>query len=168
MSGASIDVRIDDRAVKAAFRRLAIAFSGDTRPVMAAIGSALVGSTQRRFASQTDPDGNHWLANRTGYGATKRNVRILTESGRLRSSINSRPSQNEVRIGTNVVYAAIHQFGGTISAKGGGFLSFRIGGQFVKVRSVKIEARPYLGISTDDREEVKDIVFGFIDRLTAR
>lgn len=168
MSGASIDVRIDDRAVKAAFRRLAIAFSGDTRPVMAAIGSALVGSTQRRFASQTDPDGNHWLANSTGYGATKRNVRILTESGRLRSSINSRPSQNEVRIGTNVVYAAIHQFGGTISAKGGGFLSFRIGGQFVKVRSVKIEARPYLGISTDDREEVKDIVFGFIDRLTAR
>lgn len=168
MTGASIDVRIEDKAVKAAFRQLAIAFGGDTRPVMSAIGTALVGSTQRRFATQTDPEGNHWLAVNSDYAATKRNVRILTESGRLRSSINSRPSQDEVRIGTNVVYAAIHQFGGTISAKGGGFLSFRIGGQFVKVRSVKIEARPYLGISADDREEVSDIVFGFVSRLVRR
>lgn len=168
MTGASIDVRIDDKAVKAAFRKLAIAFSGNTRPIMAAIGTALVGSTQRRFSTQTDPDGNHWLAVNQDYAATKRNVRILTESGRLRSSINSRPSNDEVRIGTNVVYAAIHQFGGTISAKGGGFLSFRIGGQFIKVRSVKIEARPYLGISADDREEVQDIVFGFVDRLARR
>lgn len=38
-------------------------------------------------------------------------ARILQDTGLLRSSITARATQNSVRIGTNVKYAAVHQLG---------------------------------------------------------
>lgn len=39
------------------------------------------------------------------------NVKILQDTGLLRSSITARATNNSVRIGTNVRYAAVHQLG---------------------------------------------------------
>lgn len=48
-------------------------------------------------------------------------------------------------IGTDVEYAAIHEFGGTIRGKEeGGYLSFRVGDDFVRVREVEMPKRPYM------------------------
>lgn len=48
-------------------------------------------------------------------------------------------------IGTGVVYAAIQEFGGTIHAKRGGWLVFRLpSGQWIRTKSVTIPAHPYL------------------------
>ena len=57
---------------------------------------------------------------------------------------------NDVVIGSNKIYAAVHQFGATITPKSGQYLTFWMGGRLVKARSVTIPARPYLGISDDD------------------
>ena len=164
MTGSAIDVRIDDKAVRQAFHRLAMVTGGNTKPVMGAIGQAVVASTQRRFVSQTSPDGQHWLPVNPLRAADKRNSRILTESGRLRSSINARPGNDSVRIGTNVLYAAIHQFGGVILPKNAQKLKFMMGGIRFSVARVVMPARPYLGISDDDHEEIRDIVLGALDR----
>jgi phage virion morphogenesis protein len=58
------------------------------------------------------------------------NRKILQKSGRLRGSITVRATNSEVRVGTNLPYAAIHQFGG-MAGRG---------------RKVKIPARPYFPI----------------------
>ena len=163
MAGASIEVRIEDREVASAFARLAGVMS-DTTPVMAAIGTGLVASTHRRFVSQTDPDGRKWEALHPDYRPVKRNSRILTESGRLRDSISSEPTQDTVRVGTGVVYGAIHQFGGTIVPKNATHLVFRLATGVAQAKSVTLPARPYLGISDDDEEMIADTVFGFIER----
>lgn len=61
-----------------------------------------------------------------------------------------------VRIGTNLVYAAIHEFGGIITPKNGEFLVFEVegfGGWTDKVfaRQVEIPARPYLRTAADTK-----------------
>lgn len=162
MAGATVDVQIDDRQVRSAFAQL-LRIMEDTTPVMAAIGTAVVAGTHRRFVSQTSPEGAKWSPLNPDYKRLKRNRRILTESGRLRDSINSRPGRDEVRVGTNVVYGAIHQFGGVIKPKGS-HLVFRLASGLVMAKSVTIPARPYLGISAEDEVEIAEVVYGFLDR----
>jgi phage gpG-like protein len=53
------------------------------------------------------------------------------------------------KVGTNVRYAAIHEFGGTINAKPGGALHFKIKDSWVTTKSVVIPARPYLSPSIE-------------------
>ncbi|MBB2685150.1 UNVERIFIED_ORG: phage virion morphogenesis protein [Rhizobium etli] len=169
MAGAalSITAEVMDKQVRRAFEQLQH-LMGDTRPVMSAIGVELVGSTHMRFVTQTDPDGQAWQTLNTGYAETKRNSRILTESGRLRDSINSQASNDEVRVGTNTIYAAAHQFGAEIKPKTASHLYFRIGGHLVVVDSVTLPARPFLGISDDDETSIAEIVFDFVDRYSLR
>jgi phage gpG-like protein len=48
-----------------------------------------------------------------------------------------------VDLGT-VPYARIHELGGTIKPKSGGYLHFQINGRWIQARQVKIPKRPYL------------------------
>jgi len=82
---------------------------------------------------------------------------MLRETGRLLGSLSRRADGNRVVVGTNVIYAAIHQFGGTIRPKSGGRLAFRLGRTRVFARSVSIPARPWLGVSDADRAEIMAI-----------
>ncbi|PCI03857.1 MAG: phage virion morphogenesis protein [Hyphomicrobiales bacterium] len=169
MSGAAIIVTTEvlDKPVRRAFKKLSGAMR-NTTPIMAAIGTGIVGSTHQRFVSQTEPSGNSWQALNPEYAAGKRNSRILTESGRLRDSISSRPGRDEVEIGTNVIYAGPHQHGAVITPKNGTHLIFKIGGRTVGAKSVTIPARPFLGVSSDDRTMIAEIVFGFLKRVFKR
>lgn len=54
-------------------------------------------------------------------------------------------------VGTNLVYAPIQEFGGTIHAKSGGYLVFQTDdGEWHSVRSVNIPARPYMRPGFDE------------------
>ncbi len=151
--------------MRRAFRKLQGVMT-NTTPVMAAIGTGMVSSTQQRFVTQTDPEGASWTALNPAYAAGKRNSRILTESGRLRDSISSAPSRDEVSIGTNVIYAGVHQLGATITPKSKSHLVFSMGGRTVFAKSVTIPARPYLGISLADETMIAETIFGFLKRAT--
>lgn len=81
-------------------------------------------------------------------------------TGNLVNSISTKLTKStdtsaEADVGTGVVYARIHEFGGVIAAKAGGWLRFMVGGQWVTVKSVHIPARPYLRPSCD--EHLSDI-----------
>jgi phage virion morphogenesis protein len=154
MSGASISItaQVLDSEVRRGFRQLE-GLMTNTTPVMRAIGVGLVGSTHMRFLTQTDPDGQAWQALNTGYAEGKRNSRILTESGRLRNSINAKAS---------------NQFGATIVPVRATHLWFRIGGNLIKADSVTLPARPFLGISSDDEAMIAETVFGFVSRYSPR
>jgi phage gpG-like protein len=84
--------------------------------------------------------------------SAKENIRSqhLIDTGNLRSSIRTVLFRHgQVIVGTNVVYAAIHEFGGTITPKNAKWLVFKIGDQWVMTDSVDIPARPYLRPALD-------------------
>lgn len=114
--------RIDNAAVKAALERVADALpkGGDFSPVTSQWARQLKTGAQLRFRTQRGVDGNPWPKS---YRAKTEGGQTLSLTRRLRNSITSAHSATQAVVGTNVIYAAIHQFGGTIRAKKGPFLS---------------------------------------------
>lgn len=81
--------------------------------------------------------------------------KILQDSSALRGSIIVDPRSNSVAVGSNLVYARIHQFGGVIRPKKGNCLCIPVAdGKIIKVKSVTIPARPYLVITDKENAEI--------------
>lgn len=157
MSGVAIRLSFSDLGALGSLKAVQETL-GDLRPVLEDIGSELESSTVERFQTNVSPDGVAWPQS---LRARESGGRTLVQSTALRDSVNYRvDGSNAVEVGAGGIardYAAIHQFGGTITAKGKA-LRFRLAsGQFVTVRSVRIPARPYLGLSAADRKAIPEI-----------
>lgn len=127
----------------------------DIAGAMAAVGEAIRTSTLERFSREKDPEGRPW---KKSIRAQQSGEKTLTISRTLATSIHVESSAKGVEYGTNLDYAAIHQFGGTIRAKDGGLLKFQIGDQWISKKSIKMPARPYLGINEEDMQEITHII----------
>ena len=140
MAGQGGGVAVDTAALDGALARLAAVLSYPD-DIMDRIGRYLVASTHRRFERERAPDGTPWLKSAR---AVAEGNRTLTDTGRLRGSIAHTLTDggHGVEVGSNVLYAAIHQFGG---AAGRG-------------RRARIPARPYLGVDERDRDAIARIV----------
>ncbi|MCW5666526.1 MAG: phage virion morphogenesis protein [Piscinibacter sp.] len=122
---ADLKITPDTREVIAALERIRKGLPGEgdmTRP-MTTIGRIGVSSTQQRFRSTTGPDGLRWKESRR---AKEQGGQTLSASARLRRSLTYNAGRDSVAWGTNVRYAAIHQFGGIIRAKSGPFLAIPV------------------------------------------
>lgn len=138
----------------------------DKKKVNAALGEAMRESTLERFKQSKDPTGRRW---KTSIRAATTGGKTLVASAQLRNSIKVKSDASGFAIGTNVKHAATHQFGEpgrTIRAKTSKGLRFQVGGQWVTKKKVKVSipARPFLGFSEDDLQEMKGTVEDFIGR----
>ncbi len=148
MARFKIDIDIDDQPVRRALQRMEDS-GADLRPALVDIGEALLLSTEERFSNQVDPDGRPWKPLSPQYRKRKKHPKILTETTNLRGRIHSVVSPGRVEIGTNVVYGAIHQ----------------LGGQAGRNRAATIPARPYLGVSAEDKGSILEILREHIKTL---
>lgn len=125
----------------------------DSRGLFDAIGAALVVSTQQRFESESDPEGNPWPAS---LRKTLLGGRTLTDTAALVSSITHVATDSSVAVGTNVIYAAIHQMGGKIRAKTPRGLRWRGPGNggWVTKQEVTMPQRAFLGLDDEDEAEI--------------
>ena len=141
--GAEIEARLGD---------LAAAF-GDLKPLMDQFGVYLESATIERFDAERAPDGAAWPQS---IRAREDGGKTLTDSGQLRSSVTSQAGADSVAVGTNKIYAGVHQFGATIAAKNARALAFFLPGGLglVRVPEVTIPARPFLGLSGEDEAEL--------------
>lgn len=118
------EVRVDlkSREVSAALERLRLSLplGGDLSPAMRSMARVLKTGAQLRFRTATDPDGQPWLKSRR---VREEGGQTLSLTRRLRNSLTTAADHNTATVGTNVAYAAIHQFGGVIRAKSGPFLT---------------------------------------------
>lgn len=149
-----INIEVDSQHVQAALDRLA-AGASDLRPTMRKIAATLADITEENFSQQGRP---RWQAlaqptlllrrqqRKDGSGK----FRILQDTGSLASSVTTRHDDNSATIGSNKVYAAIHQFGGNAG----------------RGKKVKIPARPYLPLTTSEQlqPEARDEVIDTINR----
>lgn len=114
------------------------------------IGADLAAEVKMGFHEGRSPYGDTWDPPKFRAGQP------LRDSGRLANSITYNADDSGVEVGTNVCYAATHQFGATIRAtgnagtnacgprKGAPFLVFKIGDKKVFAKQVTIPARPFL------------------------
>ena len=159
MAGITLNYDINDEQVAEMLGRMRENLQ-NLRPALLEIGEHLQGSVEERFRTETDPEGNPWEPLSDFTKANKRGDQILTESGGsgLRGSIHYRVGRDFLEQGTNKIYGAIHQLGGTIKARGGALAIGRPDGAFALVKQVTIPARPYLGLSDDDRQVIDEIL----------
>ncbi|QDY99064.1 phage virion morphogenesis protein [Nitratireductor mangrovi] len=177
MAGAQI--RVDDREVLAAIDRV-MRVADNPAAIMADIEGYLVFSTQRHIETERGPDGP-WprLSPRTAAKRIGRRRRgydhMLRVTNRLYSSITGDSGSDFAAVGTNLVYAGVHQFGATIDMPGreqdihlstgrGRRRFVRSAAKRKETRrvtvaphQVTIPARPFLYIDDTDRAEIERI-----------
>lgn len=138
-------------------RKLQYLSSLDRKGINKTLAEGVRSSTRQRFKRQVSPEGKRWqpsIRAQAEAGVT------LSDSGRLKNSIRARSDASGFAVGTNVIYASTHQLGAqgrTIRAKTAKGLVFRAGGRWVRAKAVRvtIPARPFLGLSEDDMEEIR-------------
>ena len=155
-----IDIEIKDQKALQALNFLA-RLGYDPSPVMQAIAGVLADNIEEAFQSEQSPEGEAWLRRcRIRQSNSERSPVIgqgqkLQQTGRLANSITSSFGRDYAVAGTNVIYAATHQFG----AKKGSFGSDRYGRP---IPWGDIPARPFLGLSSEGRREIEEIIALFI------
>ena len=185
MAGVSLDIKIKDHGVQKLLtdiqRRM-----GDLTPVMKIIGQIVRTSIVRNFEkggrpTQWKPLSPATLTRRKG------RAKILMDrglGGGLAGSIHDRADKDKVTIGTNKIYAAVHQFG----AKKGSFGTVEANikahvrkitqafGRSIKPRKITvgahtrkmklpwgdIPARPFMMVQPEDWDEIKESLNDFI------
>lgn len=124
-----------------------------------AVAEGLRTSTVERFHSQRDPDDKPWEQSIRAIGT---GGKTLIETATLMTSIRAEADSSGATVGTNDIRAATHQFGAerTIRAKRDKYLTFKVGGKWRRVESVRVNipARPFLGISEEDQLDIKEII----------
>lgn len=101
---------------------------------------------------------------------------LIGRSGRLRQSITHEVMDTSAAVGTNVVYARIHEEGGTTSPHvirpvNAQALAFQVGGNtvfaaFVNHPGSQIPARPYLKPALDSQEDtIRDLMEDAVEKV---
>ena len=135
--GASVKVVVLDRELRWKLQALSRVRLGRA---LDDVGQHVVSSTTERFAETSmAPDGAPWQPSQRALASGDR---TLVLQGHLRDSITHDVDGDSVSVGSNLAYAAIHQYGGEAGRRGA---------------RVSIPARPFLGLSSDDEAEIKMI-----------
>jgi len=155
MTGVQISVSLQDLGIAEAFDRMA-AGAEDMTDLMDRIGSVLINGTRDRIGTtNVDLDGTPWPQS---LRVKEFGGKTLHLSGELLASVTSEAAPHEVTVGSNKIYAGVHQTGATITPKNGDALSFTLAnGERVVAGSVTIPARPYLGISEAEGATIEDV-----------
>lgn len=106
------------------------------------VGAIGESQTRRRISSEKrTPDGEAWTDWSDDYAQTRHSGHSLLENeGELLDSIQYQVNGDEVAVGSNLIYAAIQHYGGAEVGKPG------------------LMARPYLGVSADNQDELEAVM----------
>jgi phage virion morphogenesis protein len=170
MSGAMIDVRIEDKEIRETLNLLGRR-ARNLKPAFSLIGEIVRTSIVRNFEKSGRP--REWKGHsettekRRGKGA-----KILQDQGAaggLSGSIKWKASADKVKIGTNKVYGAVHQYGakkgsfGIVAVNIQSHLRKAVSGKSYKVKAHTrkvslpwgdIPARPFLMVQDEDWTEI--------------
>jgi len=137
-----IEIQIDNLfVVQNQIERLSRGISGDIRYLlMRRLAGAMRYAVAQNFKQGGRPE---WLALKYRSGIP------LNDTGALRQSIDELSDNDTALVGTNMVYAAIHQFGGWAGRN----------------RKVYIPARPFLQLTNEDKQDLMDDGQGYFASL---
>lgn len=134
--------------VKVAFTALMRLTDEQLGQIAHEIGELIQNQTTTRILDEKiDPDGDAWTPWSARYARTRKpHHSLLVKDGNpgLMDSIWNYTTGMEAVVGTSLIYGAIHQFGSEDGS---------------------LPARPYLGLSADNRIAIEELVAGRIEEL---
>jgi len=118
----------------------------DYRNLLDALGQEAESQVRRRLAEEkTDPEGTEWESWSQRYARTRHSGHSLLEGeGNLIDSIQYAVVEDTVLVGSPLVYAAVHQFGGE-----------EVG--------IPIPPRPYLGFSPENEQDLEAVMVDWLE-----
>lgn len=143
MSDEPIEIKIDNKKVEKALLEIAQKTS-NLRPLMKNIAGIMADSTEENFKEEGRPKWKD-LSEKTKTARKKTGHypgQILQVSGQLALSVTTQYDETSAVIGSNKVYAAIHQ----------------LGGQAGKNKKTTIPARPYLRLPENDYHNILEVI----------
>lgn len=116
---------------------------------LANIGGLIESQTRNRFDERTSPEGEAWTPWSDSYRMSrKKGQTLLVASGAFRDSMAWDLTGEALRVGSNMVYAALHQDGGTSDMPPG---------------PAAVPARPVLGVSDENAREIEIAMSDWIE-----
>lgn len=160
---AALEIRITTHGLAEAVDKLNRLAGFSMRQIGEALGTLGARQLERRVRSEkTSPDGAAWKPSRD-------NANTLVRSGRFAGSMDYQASDTQVAYGStlNEPYPAVHQSGAVITPKSARVLRFFVGrnAQPVFARKVTIPARPWLGLSAANENEMLEELQAALDAL---
>lgn len=142
MSGIKLDFKIDDLVAQNALQSIE---KFNAYSMFDEIGQYLTSEATQRFKDSVDPEGNTWEISER---AKTEGGKTLVDFAHLRDSLThfAYIDGTGVEQGSDMIYAAIHQFGGETGRN----------------KATTLVARPFLGITDDDDSEINAIVEDFL------
>lgn len=139
---------IDTRRMLPLRRRIVRLSNMSLKRLLDALGAELESQTRRRLSDEkTDPEGRPWAEWSPDYAARRpKKGGILDLDGDLIDSIAFETTTDAVTIGSNLVYALVHQEGD---------------------EDRNIPQRAYLGVDDDNLDDLGDLVMAFIVKEAA-
>lgn len=159
-------VEINDAEIGAAFASVAASL-GDMTPFTQSLGELLLQSTQDRMLRGEQPDGAPFAprsqATLDHYARTGQTPRggPLNLTGMMIAGIAFQAGPDYLEIGSNAIQAAVMQFG----AMKGAFGTTSRGGP---IPWGTIPARPFLGLSDEDRTNILDELSDYVGEALHR
>lgn len=149
----TIEIQHNSAAILDAFNQL-LERSQAMEPVMRALSGVMTGAVEDAFEQQKAPDGTPWASLSEDTTIPRRKAKnhwpgqTLQDSGQLAASVHSEYGDDYATVGTNKPYAAMMQFGGKKA-------------DFPHLWG-DIPARPFLGLSAGDEDEIIGILQDFL------
>lgn len=168
MPGIEITIQLDSAELERALDR-AIAGGSNLSQPMRQIAAEFLMATHERFDEERDPLGIPWKQSQR---AKRDGGKTLWDTGELFSNIIADSGEDYALVGvarnaglarakSSVKdYAAIHQFGGTITRR-----NKKAGFGAATVSQIVMPARPYLGFGDVEQERTTDILGNFFRDL---
>lgn len=158
----SIAIAIDTKGGELALGKLSRLVDLPRDELLDGLGAILESQHRRRIEEEhTTPAGARFAPVQRG------GTPLYNTGNNLRDAFAYRVSDPEVRLTNNFIGAALLHSGGKVTAKNAQALRFFAGGKTVFARSVTIPARPFMGISAANQDEIREAVEGFIAGLEA-
>lgn len=161
-----IDLKLNSTPIAEALRRVDVSAENAT-PLMATIAGIMHDEVEENFAQQGRPK---WLGLKPPVAKRRQGGMILQDSGQLAASIEQGHDGKSAWVGTNKVYAAIHQLGGktrphVIVPRNKKALAF--GGKVVKKVNhpgSNIPARPFLLVTHGGEKRILSAVSTYLSK----
>lgn len=148
-TGLAFDMRVDLSGIDRLQERLRKLSNPELDELLESVAGEVESQSRRRIGEERrSPEGEAWEPWSERYAKKRKGGHQLLQSeGHLLDSIQYSVGVHSATVGSNLIYAAIHQHGGE------------------GVGRPWLPARPYLGISQENQDDIVSVIDDFIDAV---